>query len=50
MLKKDKHFNTKDETDKSNVLYQIDKLNKKYLNTLSLNDIVTNLDKDLKDK
>ena len=47
MLKKDKHFNTKDETDKSNVLYQIDKLNKKYPNTIVLNDIISNLDKDL---
>ena len=43
MMKKDEHFNCIDK----DVLYQINKLNKKYPNTIQLNDII---DIDPKDK
>ena len=41
MLQKDKHFNTRDEKDKSNVLYQIEQLIKKYPKTILLDEIIT---------
>lgn len=50
MLNKDKHFNTEHEKNKTNVLYQIEKLIQKYPNTILIDDIITNINKDLKDK
>ena len=40
MLNRNKHFTSTDENDKSNVLYQIEQLIKKYPNTVKLNDII----------
>ena len=40
MLKKDKHFTRTDENNKSNVLYQIAQLIKKYPKSIQLNDII----------
>ena len=39
MFKKDKHFTTTEESSKGNVLYQIEKLTKKYPKTIQLNEI-----------
>tara|TARA_Y100001980_G_C14556324_1_gene347380 strand:- start:6291 stop:7406 length:1116 start_codon:yes stop_codon:yes gene_type:complete len=47
MLNREKHFNTKGEKDKSNVLYQIERLIKKYPKTVLLEEII---DTHLKDK
>jgi hypothetical protein len=46
MLRKDKHFNTKGEQDKSNVLYQIEQLIKKYPKTILLDEIINTYLKD----
>mgnify|MGYP001372745346 CR=1 FL=1 len=40
MLRKDKHFTVKDDKEKSNILYQIEKLIQKYPKSVQLNDII----------
>jgi len=47
MLQKDDHFNTKDDNQKTNILYHIEQLIKKYPNTIYYEDII---DRNLKDK
>ena len=39
MLKKDDHFNTNDNNQKSNVIYQIEQLIKKYPKTIHIDNI-----------
>ena len=46
MFKKDKHFTTTEESSKGNVLYQIEKLIKKYPKTIQLNEITNICPKD----
>ena len=40
MLQKDKHFNTNDEKEKTNVLYQIKQLIKKYPKTTTYDEVI----------
>ena len=46
MFKKDKHFTTTEESSKGNVLYQIEKLTKKYPKTIQLDEITNIYPKD----
>ena len=40
MLQKDKHFNTNDEKEKTNVLYQIKQIIKKYPKTTTYDEVI----------